>query len=103
MPAPSRSTRRCPTVVRGINAFEPDALWGYTTALKMLGDEQRAGRLNIRPMAVIATGEMVTKSDLQFLSAAVRRARALSMYACTEHMMLGISNPDGDTMTLTGR
>ena len=22
------------------------------------------------------------------------------MYACTEHMMLGISNPDGDTMTL---
>ena len=22
------------------------------------------------------------------------------MYACTEHLMLGISNPDGDTMTL---
>ncbi len=89
-----------PDVVRGINAFEPDALWGYTTALKMLGDEQRAGRLSINPMAVIATGEMVTQSDLQFLSRAFGGARALSLYACTEHMMLGISNPDGETMTL---
>lgn len=89
-----------PEVVRGINAFDPDALWGYTTALKMLGDEQRAGRLSIKPKAVIATGEMVTQSDLHFLSQAFGGARALSMYACTEHMMLGISNPDGNTMTL---
>lgn len=89
-----------PEVVRGINAFEPDALWGYTTALKMLGDEQRTGHLGIKPMAVIATGEMVTQSDLQFLSQAFGGAQALSMYACTEHMLLGISNPDGNTMTL---
>ena len=90
-----------PEVVRGINAFRPDALWGYTTALKMLGDEQLAGRLCIKPRAVIATGEMVTQSDLRFLTEAFGGARALSMYACTEHMMMGISNPDGDTMTLT--
>ena len=38
-----------PDVVRGINAFEPDALWGYTTALKMLGDEQRAAGSTSRP------------------------------------------------------
>ncbi len=89
-----------PEVTRGINAFEPDALWGYTTALKMLGEEQRAGRMRIRPSAVIATGEMVTESDLTFLSQAFGGARALSLYACTEHMMLGISNPGGNTMTL---
>lgn len=89
-----------PDVVAKLNEFRPDALWGYTTALKMLGDEQRSGRLTIKPLAVIATGEMVTQSDLQFLSQAFSGARALSMYACTEHMMLGISNPDGETMTL---
>jgi phenylacetate-CoA ligase len=89
-----------PGVVRAINAFDPDALWGYTTALKMLGDEQRAGRLSINPKAVIATGEMVTQSDLQFLSQSFGGAQALSLYACTEHMMLGISNPDGNTMAL---
>jgi phenylacetate-CoA ligase len=89
-----------PAVVERINRFRPDALWGYTTALKMLGDEQRAGRLKIKPDAIVASGEMVTKADLQFLSAAFGGATALSMYACTEHLMLGISNPDGDTMTL---
>jgi phenylacetate-CoA ligase len=89
-----------PAVVEGLNKFKPDALWGYTTALKMLGDEQRAGRLNIRPAAVVASGEVVTKADMLFLSAAFGGATALSMYACTEHLMLGISNPDGETMTL---
>jgi len=70
MRRPSRSTRRLPQVVERINQFRPDVLWGYTTALKMLGEEQRAGRLDIKPVAVAATGEMVTTADMQFLSAA---------------------------------
>src|SRR6204780_3957979 len=90
-----------PAVVAGLNQFKPDALWGYTTALKMLGDEQRAGRLNVRPTAVVASGETVTKADMQFLCSAFHGARALSMYACTEHLMLGISDRDGEAMTLT--
>jgi phenylacetate-coenzyme A ligase PaaK-like adenylate-forming protein len=89
-----------PAVVAQLNQFKPDALWGYTTALKMLGDEQRAGRLHIQPAAIAASGEMVTKADMQFLSAAFGGATALSMYACTEHLMLGISNPDGESMML---
>jgi phenylacetate-CoA ligase len=89
-----------PSVVNQLNEFQPDVIFGYTTALKMLADEQRAARLNIRPMAVSATGEMVTKADLQFLSAAFGGATASSIYACTEHMMLGVSNSDGETMTL---
>ena len=89
-----------PEVVRAIDAFKPDVLWGYTTALKMLGDEQRAGRLRITPVSVVATGEMVTTADAHFLSAAFDGAGAVSMYACTEHMLLGMSNPDGQSMTL---
>jgi phenylacetate-coenzyme A ligase PaaK-like adenylate-forming protein len=89
-----------PQVVERINRFRPDMLWGYTTALKMLGEEQRAGRLDIKPAAVAATGEMVTTADMQFLSAAFGGAVASSIYACTEHMMLGISNPGTGTMTL---
>jgi phenylacetate-CoA ligase len=89
-----------PEVVRAINEFRPDALWGYTTALKMLGDEQRAGRLTIAPKTVIATGETVTKADAGFLSESFAGAVALSMYACTEHLMLGMSNPDAESMTL---
>ncbi len=90
-----------PSVVSGLNAFQPDVIFGYTTALKILGEEQRAARLNIRPMAILATGEMVTKADMSFLSEAFGGAAASSIYACTEHMMMGVSNPDGETMTLT--
>jgi phenylacetate-CoA ligase len=89
-----------PDVVRAINEFQPDALWGYTTALKMLGDEQRAGRLRIRPKTLIATGETVTKADAGFLSASFDGAVALSMYACTEHLMLGMSNAETEGMSL---
>ncbi|MGO9931033.1 MAG: phenylacetate--CoA ligase family protein [Steroidobacteraceae bacterium] len=89
-----------PSVVNQLNKFQPDVMFGYTMALKMLADEQRAGRLKIRPLAVAATGEMVTKADMQFLSEAFDGAAAVSLYACTEHMMLGVSNPDGETMTL---
>jgi phenylacetate-CoA ligase len=89
-----------PGIVAALNQFQPDVLWGYTTALRILGGEQRAGRLNISPTAVGATGEMATSADLKFLSGAFGGAAAASIYACTEHMMLGISNPGTDTMTL---
>ena len=89
-----------PEAVRAINEFQPDALWGYTTALKMLGDEQRAGRLRIAPKTLIATGETVTQADAEYLSGSFGGAVALSMYACTEHMMLGMSNADAGNLTL---
>jgi phenylacetate-CoA ligase len=90
-----------PSVVQRLNQFQPDVIFGYTTALKMLADEQRAGRLQIRLIAVLASGEMVTKSDIDYLASAFRGATVSSVYACTEHMMLGVSNADGETMTLT--
>ncbi len=89
-----------PAVVEQLNRFEPDVLLGYTTALKMLAEEQRAGRLKIPPIVVVATGETVTKADLEFLSESFAGARVSSVYACTEHMTMGVSNPDGETMTL---
>jgi phenylacetate-CoA ligase len=90
-----------PGVLEGLNEFQPDVIFGYTTALKILADRQRAGSLSVRPRAVFATGEMVTKADIQYLSEAFGGAAASSIYACTEHMTLGFSNVDGETMTLT--
>jgi phenylacetate-CoA ligase len=89
-----------PAIIEQLNDFQPDVLSGYTTALKMLCGEQRAGKLKIQPRIVSATGEMVTKADLDYLSASFGGAIASSLYACTEHLMLGISNPDGESMTL---
>jgi phenylacetate-CoA ligase len=90
-----------PDVVAALNEFQPDFLIGYTTALRMLATEQRAGRLRVAPRAVVASGEVTTKSDLDALSDAFEGARSISIYACTEHMMLGVSSPDGESMLLT--
>jgi phenylacetate-CoA ligase len=82
-----------------LNAFQPDVLSGYTAALKVLAAKQREGSLRIRPAIVGATGETATKADLDFLAEAFG-AQAGSAYGSTEHMMMGASNPDGETMTL---
>lgn len=90
-----------PLVVEQLNEFKPDFIFGYTTALKMLGEQQRQGELQITPRAIGATGEMVTKDDILYLSDSFAGVRVVGLYACTEHMMMGMTNPDFETMTLT--
>lgn len=89
-----------PTVVEQLNIFQPDLLFGYTTALKILGEQQRQGKLTIKPVSIAATGEMVTKADVDFLTGSFGGVPVANIYACTEHMMMGYSNPDHETMTL---
>lgn len=90
-----------PSIVARLNEFKPDFMFGYTTALKMLGEQQRQGRLQINPRAIAATGEMVTKDDILYLSESFGGVQVLGVYACTEHMSMGVTNPDFETMTLT--
>ncbi|MEZ6030020.1 MAG: hypothetical protein R3C46_09725 [Hyphomonadaceae bacterium] len=83
-----------------LNAYQPDMLSGYTAALRVLGDAQAAGRLNIAPRGIGATGETVTQADM----AALREqfgCEVISAYGCTEHLGLGSSDPGGETMTLS--
>jgi phenylacetate-coenzyme A ligase PaaK-like adenylate-forming protein len=89
-----------PEVLAGLNEYQPDFLLGYTTALRLLADEQRAERLRIAPVVVCATGETATKADLEYLATTFAGAVAFSAYGSTEHMIMGVSSPDGETMTL---
>lgn len=88
-----------PDTIEQLNAFQPDALGGYTAALRMLGEKQRDGFLKIAPMGIAATGETCTRSDMEFLKACFG-AEVTSAYGCTEHLALGASDPGGETMTL---
>ncbi len=83
-----------PDVVAQLNAFQPDFLFGYTTALKMLGEQQRVANLRLKPVAIAATGEMVIKEDVLYLKESFTDAQVFSVYACTEHQFMGVSNPD---------
>ncbi len=88
------------TVVEQLNIFQPDILFGYTTALKILGEQQRQGNLKIKPVSITASGEMVTRADVDFLAGCFGGVPIANIYACTEHMLMGFSNPDHETMTL---
>jgi phenylacetate-coenzyme A ligase PaaK-like adenylate-forming protein len=89
-----------PTIIDRLNLFKPDILFGYTTSLKMLGAQQRLGKLAINPASIAVTGEMVTSADIDFLSESFGGIPVHSIYASTEHMLMGFSNPDHETMTL---
>jgi phenylacetate-coenzyme A ligase PaaK-like adenylate-forming protein len=59
-----------PSLVDGLNAFQPAFLAGYPTTLALLADEQRAGRLAITPACVWAGGEHLSTAQ----RAAIERA-----------------------------
>jgi len=88
-----------PETIAGLNEFQPEFLAGYTTALKILAGKQREGVLRIAPLLINAGGEGMTLADKALLESAFG-CEATSGYGCTEHLIMGMSNPGGATMTL---
>ena len=88
-----------PEVIAQLNRFQPHMLMGYTNALKVLASKQDTGELRIAPIGIAAGGETVTASDRAVLSRAFG-CDVTSAYGCTEHLMMGASDPDGEHMTL---
>lgn len=86
-------------VIAQLNEFQPDVLAGYTTALKVLAARRQTGELRIAPRTICASGETLTASDRALLQQAFR-CDVANLYACTEHLMMGASDPDGELMTL---
>jgi phenylacetate-coenzyme A ligase PaaK-like adenylate-forming protein len=88
-----------PQVIEQLNAFQPDVVSGYTTALKILAGKQKEGLLRISPVAIGTTGEAMTLADKAILEDAFG-CEASSMYGCTEHLTMGVSTPGGKSMIL---
>jgi phenylacetate-CoA ligase len=88
-----------PKVIQELNAFQPEFISGYTTALKILAAKQREGVLKIRPTMIGTGGEAMSLADKAVLEEAFG-CEASSGYGCTEHLMMGASMPGGRTMIL---
>jgi|GEM_PF-233871 len=82
-----------------LNDLQPDILSGYTTALKILATKQREGVLKISPRGITTSGEAMTPADRTFLESTFG-CKAINTYGSTEHMLMGVSNHDENTMTL---
>ena len=85
--------------LRALDAQQPDLLIGYVAALKVLAEAQLAGRLAIAPRFVQGGGEAMTQADAVLLRRAFR-CDVRNNYGCTEHLMMGLSTPDGERIVL---
>jgi phenylacetate-CoA ligase len=74
-------------LVEAVGEFRPTILNGYASAVALLAREQRAGRLNIRPVLVITSAEGLPAEE----RARIRQtwpAKVRDQYACSEFMGL---------------
>ena len=70
-------------IVAALNDFAPDSLVGYASILRALADEQTAGRLRIRPRAIMSASEVLTTDARERIDAAFGVAPS-NVYAATE-------------------
>ena len=70
-------------MVAALNAFRPDSLVGYASILRILAEEQAAGRLQVTPRAVMSASEVLTGDTRERIRAAFG-VPATNVYAATE-------------------
>lgn len=69
--------------VAALNRFQPEILVAYASMLRILADEQRAGRLSITPRAVNGSSEPLTAETRAHVGAAWN-VQCFDVYAATE-------------------
>jgi phenylacetate-coenzyme A ligase PaaK-like adenylate-forming protein len=70
-------------IVRDLNAFQPAMLGGYPTVLELLIDEQKSGRLKIKPAIIMSGGEYLSDEVRKRLSESFG-CYVQTSYSCTE-------------------
>ncbi len=70
-------------IVEQLNTFQPSMLGGYPSNLELLIDEQRSGRLHIRPVLIMTGGEYLSDKLREDLADAFH-CYVQTSYSCTE-------------------
>ena len=86
-------TQPVPQLVERLNAFQPQALYGYPSIMALLAVEQQAGRLRIGPESVFTSSEPLSHTVRERLEQAFG-VRPYDFYATTEGLF-GHECPEG--------
>jgi phenylacetate-coenzyme A ligase PaaK-like adenylate-forming protein len=81
-------TQPLEAIVQALNAFQPARLMGYSTMLDLLAGEQIAGRLHIKPVIAIGSGEWLGKASREHITSAFG-CPVHSAYAASECQSIG--------------
>jgi phenylacetate-CoA ligase len=71
------------SIVEHLNAWQPEVLIAYASMMRILADEQLAGRLQITPRAVFTSSEVLTEEARRRIAQAWGE-RLFNQYAATE-------------------
>jgi phenylacetate-CoA ligase len=86
-------------VLESIDAFKPDILMGYSSAIAILAERQQRGEINIAPKWIQSSGEPVSAANREIIETTFG-VPVINVYVCTEHMIMGYSLPDFGGMYL---
>lgn len=75
-------------VVEGLNAYQPEVVSTYPSFVRVLANEQLAGRLQIRPRLIRTSAETLTP-EVREIAAAAWGAKVANSYTCTEAGAMG--------------
>ncbi|WP_244711473.1 phenylacetate--CoA ligase family protein [Rhizobium cremeum] len=75
-------------VVEGLNAYQPEVVSTYPSFVRVLANEQLAGRLHIRPRLIRTSAETLTPK-VREIAADAWGAKVANSYTCTEAGAMG--------------
>jgi len=81
-------------LVTALNEFSPALLGGYASVMRLLAQEQEAGRLHIRPVLVHPSSEGLTEDETERIAKAFD-AKVRTAYVATECLFLAIGCEHG--------
>lgn len=85
--------------IDGMNAFQPDIVIGYGTALGELAAKQLEGVLKIRPRNISNSGESLPTATRELIERAFGRCLR-NVYSCSEHLIMGVREAKSQAMRL---
>ncbi len=86
-------------IIDGLNEFQPDMLVSYATTLSVLAEKQLAGILKVHPTMINNSAEPIPHATRELVLKAFGPVLR-NMYACSEHMVLGLREAASETMRL---
>jgi putative adenylate-forming enzyme len=75
-------------IVDGLNTYQPEVVSTYPSFVRVLANEQFAGRLHIKPRLIRTSAETLT-DDVREIAATAWAAKVVNSYTCTEAGAMG--------------
>lgn len=76
-----------------LSELDPHYLTGYPSAVKILAELQREGKIDISPQTIVCGGEPFSKNEREYI-AETWNVKPINYYAASEFLLIGVQQPE---------